>query len=198
MIQATVSFQSCFCWLYRASLYRNLRFIKVRKKWWVLGWANSVFLFHWHRTLVSGMLTSRVILACNLPVARITWKEGMSFISLYWYSVTRIQVVLSELWCAQLLQLCLTLCSPIDCRPPACSIHGVFQARILEWDAMPSARASSWPRDQTCISCVSCISGRFFTTEPPEKAHRWSLMSVQCINARSSDDLSPHCPYWMR
>ena len=40
---------------------------------------------------------------------------------------------------------------------------GFFQARILEWLAIPSARESSWPRDQTCISC---IAGGFFTSEP--------------------------------
>ena len=41
---------------------------------------------------------------------------------------------------------------------------GIFQARVLEWVAMPSSRGSSQHRNWTC---VSCISGRFFTTEPP-------------------------------
>ena len=35
--------------------------------------------------------------------------------------------------CAQLLQQCLTLCSPMDCRPPGSSVHGILQARILQW-----------------------------------------------------------------
>ena len=43
---------------------------------------------------------------------------------------------------------------------------GIRQARILQWVAMPHSRGSSWPRDWTRISC---ISGRFFTTEPPGK-----------------------------
>ena len=38
-----------------------------------------------------------------------------------------------------------------------------------EWVAMPSSRGSSWPRDRTCVSCSSCIAGRFFTAEPPGK-----------------------------
>ena len=42
----------------------------------------------------------------------------------------------------------------MDCSPPVSSIHGIFQARILEWVAMPFSRASSQPRDQTCISCI--------------------------------------------
>ena len=55
------------------------------------------------------------------------------------------------------LQSCLTLCDPIDCSPPGSSVHGILQARILEWAAMPSSRGSSRPRDQTCVSYVSCI-----------------------------------------
>ena len=51
------------------------------------------------------------------------------------------------------------LCNPIDCSLPCFSVHGILQARILEWVAMPSSRASFQPRDQTP---VSCIAGRFF------------------------------------
>ena len=53
---------------------------------------------------------------------------------------------------AKLLQLCLTLCNPVDCCPPASSLHGILQARILEWVAMPSSRGSSWARDWTRVS----------------------------------------------
>ena len=45
-------------------------------------------------------------------------------------------------------QSCLTLCSPMDCSPPGSSVHGIFQARLLEWDAISYSRGSSWPRDQ--------------------------------------------------
>ena len=48
---------------------------------------------------------------------------------------------------AKSLQLCLTLCNPMDCRPPGSSVHGILQARTLEWVAMPSSRGSSRPRD---------------------------------------------------
>ena len=58
---------------------------------------------------------------------------------------------------AQSCPLCLTLCDPIDCSPPSSSVHGISQARILEWVVMPSSRRPSRPRDQTCISCISCI-----------------------------------------
>ena len=56
-------------------------------------------------------------------------------------------------------QSCPTLCDPMDSRPPESSVHGILQARILEWVSIPFSRGSSQPRDQTW---VSCIAGRFF------------------------------------
>ena len=47
----------------------------------------------------------------------------------------------------------LTLCDPCDCSPPGSSVHGISQARILEWVAISFSRGSSWPSDGTCISC---------------------------------------------
>ena len=57
-------------------------------------------------------------------------------------------------------QLCLTLCDPVDCSPPGFSVHGILQARILEWIAIPFSRGFTQPGDQIQ---VSCIAGRFFT-----------------------------------
>ena len=63
-------------------------------------------------------------------------------------------------------QLCPTLSNPMDYSLPVSSVHGILQARILEWVAIPFSRRSSWPRDW---KQVSCIAGRCFTTEPPGK-----------------------------
>ena len=60
------------------------------------------------------------------------------------------------------------LCNPMDCSPPGSSVHGILQARILEWVATSYSRESSQPREWTCISC---LAGRFFTVEPPRKPH---------------------------
>ena len=49
-------------------------------------------------------------------------------------------------------QSCPTLCDPVDCSPPGSSVHGILQARTLEWVARPSSRGSCQPRDQTQIS----------------------------------------------
>ena len=59
--------------------------------------------------------------------------------------------------CAESLQSCQTRCNPTDCSPPDSSVHGILQARILEWIAISSSRGSSWPRDQTRIFYVSCM-----------------------------------------
>ena len=56
--------------------------------------------------------------------------------------------------CVLVTQSCPTLCNPMDCRPPGSSVHGILQARILEWVAMPSSRGSSPPRDWTQVSCI--------------------------------------------
>ena len=63
-------------------------------------------------------------------------------------------------------QLCLTLCNPMDCSLPGSSVHGILQARILEW--LPLSRGSSQPRDQTW---VYCIAGGFFTRSATREAH---------------------------
>ena len=58
----------------------------------------------------------------------------------------------------QSLQLCPTLCDPVDCSPPGSSVHAILQARILEWVAKSSSRVTSQPRDQThiCLRLLHC------------------------------------------
>jgi len=63
---------------------------------------------------------------------------------------------------AKLLQVCLTLCDPMDCSPPGSSVHGILLARILEWVAMSSSRGLSL--------IPPALAGRFFTTSSTWKA----------------------------
>ena len=65
-----------------------------------------------------------------------------------------------------------TLCNPMDCSLPGSSVHGMLQARILEWVAMLSSRGSSQPRDWTQVSCTA---GRFFTVWATREAHHQCL-----------------------
>ena len=61
-------------------------------------------------------------------------------------------------------QSCLTLCSLMNCSLPGSSVHGIFQARILEWVAMFYFRGSYQPRDRTRVFSFSILASRFFTT----------------------------------
>ena len=77
---------------------------------------------------------------------------------------------------AKLLQSC-PLCDAMVCSLSGSSIRGILQARILEWVAMLSSRRSSWPRDRTCTSYMSCIDRQVLTTsatwETPHKMWKW-------------------------
>ena len=79
-----------------------------------------------------------------------------------------------SLWiylCACMLSLfnCVWLFTTLWTHPPGSSVHGILQARILEWVAIPSSRGSSQPKNWTHVYCGSCIAGWFFTVEPPGK-----------------------------
>ena len=78
-------------------------------------------------------------------------------------------------------QSCPTFCNPMDCSPPGSRVHGILQARILKWIAIPFSRGSSQPRDWTQ---VSCIAGGFFTIWDTREA------SVMPIN--------PFLPQWSK
>ena len=68
-----------------------------------------------------------------------------------------------------------------------CSVHGTFQARILEWIAISFSRASSQPSDQNLVSYVSCMAGGFFTISTPWETPRYA--SNTTLMAESQEDL---------
>ena len=74
---------------------------------------------------------------------------------------------------------CPTLCEPKDCSPPGSSVHGILQAKILEWVAIFFSRGSSWPRDWTQVFHIAV---RFFTIWASREAlkcidiTRWSVL----------------------
>ena len=65
---------------------------------------------------------------------------------------------------AKSLQSRQTLCDPMDCSPPGSSVHGILQARTLEWAAMPSSRGSPWFRDWPPSLMSPALAGQFFTS----------------------------------
>ena len=68
-----------------------------------------------------------------------------------WQATIRIQQRESE---SEVTQSCPALCDPVDCSPPCSSVHGIFQARVLEWVAISFSRGSSRPRDRTQVSRI--------------------------------------------
>ena len=79
---------------------------------------------------------------------------------------------------------CLTLCDLMDCSPPGSSVHGILQARILEWVDISYSRRSSWPRDQICFSAfISCWAigeaSSIFTTQEKKLGGKKKIMVVK-------------------
>ena len=77
-------------------------------------------------------------------------------------------------------------CHPMDCSPSGSSVHGIFKTRILDWVVIFSSWRYSQPRDQTHISCVSCIAGGFFT--------RWAIQSESLIK---NQDVTRVASFWV-
>ena len=82
-------------------------------------------------------------------------------------------------------------CHPMDCILPGFSVHGISQARILEWGGISFFRGSSWSRDRTC---VSFIAGEFFTAELPGKPFSSFHYYVICWNEHLY--ISVHKHFW--
>ena len=83
-------------------------------------------------------------------------------------------------------QLCPTHCDPMDCSLPGSSVHGIFQARILEQVTVSSSRGSSQPRDRTHISYVSWVGRRTLSHRATWEARRGSWL-VPWRTVRNSD-----------
>jgi len=105
------------------------------------------------------------------------WPNRSLYLLIIFNLVVILFLVLSPCVCAKLLQPCPTLCDPMDCSSTGSSVHGLFQARILEWFAMPSSRGSSWPRDRTHISCLLHWQAGFFTTSATWE--KWKVKVAQ-------------------
>ena len=76
------------------------------------------------------------------------------YVHVFSYTERIIYIIIYTYVCVRSLGL--TVFNPLDCCPPGASVRGISQARILEWVAVSVSRGSSRPRDQTCVSGVSC------------------------------------------
>ena len=76
---------------------------------------------------------------------------------------------------------CPTLCEPTDCSRPGFSVHGIFQARILEWIATSSFRDLPDPGIEHMSLRSPALAGGFFTTEPPGKPIYTYIHTYVCV-----------------
>ena len=92
------------------------------------------------------------------------------------------------------LQSCWTLCNLMDCGLPGSSVHGIPQARILEWVVDSSSKGSSQPRDQSHIFYVSCIGGQILYHTGSQSAKSQSHLSTgdcHCLSSALFGALNP-------
>ena len=98
----------------------------------------------------------------------------------YWRFYIVIQHWEKYLSCA-CAQSCPILCDPImDCSPPGSSVHGIFQARLLEWLPFPNPEHIPGPRIEPMSFVSLALAGKFFTTAPPGKYSEKYLASSNC------------------
>ena len=119
-------------------------------------------------SLLFNMLSRSVITV--LPKSKhllISWLQSPSAVVFKLqliYNIVLVSVVQQNDWAmhvSAVWSVCqprLILCDSMDYSPPGSSVHGISQARILEWAAIFSSRGSSRPRDKACVSCMSCAS----------------------------------------
>ena len=91
-------------------------------------------------------------------------------------------------------QKCPSLCDVLDCSPAGSSVHGIFQARIMEWVAIAFSRGSSRLRDRTYIPYVSWLLDGFFTTRNTWETHMY--IPIQTHNTFTHSILFPDTHSW--
>ena len=88
---------------------------------------------------------------------------------------------------AKLCQSCLNLCDPKDCSPPGSSVHGILEARMLEWAAMPSPRGPSQPGIGPASLTSSALAGEFFTISATWGDLVWKYLSPFTLKGMANE-----------
>ena len=152
------------CWLWVSLFSRDFHVT-----WWTaLGlWSEVLSVIvgiHTKETRRGGVSTWQCGLQASLVGILVLWVTScVTFRTLPNLSVHWFLCLSDGKWWqseSEVAQSCLSLCDPMDCSLPGSSIHGILQARVLEWVAISFSRGSSQPRDRTW---VSCIADRCFT-----------------------------------
>ena len=96
---------------------------------------------------------------CNQTLSGFLWLAELQVMAiLFTYDKILISQIISMMCvCVCVYSAASVVSDPMGCSPPGSSVHGILQARILEWVSMPTSRGSSQSRGQTCIFYISCI-----------------------------------------
>ena len=90
---------------------------------------------------------------------------------------------------SKVAQSCPTLCDPVDCSPPGSSVHGVLQARILEWVAISFSRGSSEPRNWTHVSLIAGRRFNLWATRANPKLFQLLTVENSLMSFQKADPL---------
>ena len=148
--------------------------MKLRNWWWIKQRDTPHSSWPWNSQEIWSHIVS---LNWNL---RMTFSNHLNPSYLEWWKSFFFFFVLSS--CCLVAKSSLTLCDPMVSSPPGSCVHGILQATILEWVAIPFSRGSPWPRDWTR---PPELSSGFFTAEPPKSrsCQEWhSKVTLSCMS----------------
>ena len=154
--------------LWNSSLIR-IEMLKFQRLFQHVDWFVHILVFRVHCMLSFAVWVLKKSRLCSAVTGNHTLR-----VTLYCNSLV---------WVSEVAQSCPTLCDSVDCSPPGSSVHGILQARVQEWVAIPFSRGS-WPRDQPA---VSRIAGRLFTSWATREAQYGSSV-WRMLKGRSQDD----------
>ena len=167
------------------------------------GWShNSEAEGHWHRSVPTLRAVCSALEAgggLTFTFCPVTWQAWPGPHTAQPSGLQCLWTKLNQEWASALGHLSRVqgFCDPMDCSPPGSSVHGISQARILEWVAMPSSGGSSRTRDRTRVSHVSCIEAGSLLLAPPGGPREETICRdfiLLCLREARESYKSYHCP----
>ena len=128
---------------------------------WIGGWYELEVTLIQFRRMKSIVLFCINLITSDMQMTPPLWQKMKNWRASWWKW---------RKW-SEVTQSCLTLWDPMDCSLPGSSVHGIFQARVLEWVAISFSRGSSWPRDQNWVS--HSVGKMLYPSEPQGEGGEW-------------------------